>query len=185
MDERKQPTEKDSKKDDLITDLSQKDFLLPPPRIFPYRGIRLSWFAYHPAVQGIDEFSYMRSQRIFLDQWNEWCKTVELYRGEMTLSEKVVVPQLKKDAAKVLKEIDVVRDPHMLEAMAMTLWDKSGATQDETGKFIGSSEKILRHEFVTMREMNQIAKELRHQDTGMTTGFIIPANQLVRRTWSG
>jgi len=166
---------------DLITDLSK----VPPMPFHSYKGTRTSYICYHPLYHGEDTFAFDRALPVFMKQWTEWWDIAELYQDEMVLSEKVTVPQLRKDVTRILKEICAERDVYKLEALAEALWDKEGASQDPDGSYTEKSEKTSRHELPYMSELKHRASELRALDCGISLGYPIPKNMIIRHTWSG
>lgn len=150
-----------------------------------YRGVRGSYFCFHPAKHANLDTRYHEAKQIFMKMLNDWYEVCELYKDDMVLSENITPASLKKDVLKIVAEIDQKQEVYKLEALAMILWDKEGAQQREDGTFEKGSEKIESHFLPTMTEVSKLADELLAADVGVQLKDAIPESQLTRHTWTG
>ena len=73
---------------------------------FSYNGERTSHMVYHPVKHGSTEVAWPVVQKEFVRMYKEWLDVTELYEDEMTLTEHIVSPEVRKDILKILDEIE-------------------------------------------------------------------------------
>ena len=141
---------------------------------YPYRGIRATWFAYHPAVHGplgrdglwdICAAEFHKTLKDF------YAVATDMYSSHQNWSETVGGPAWRKEILEILASIekDYAKDVYMLEALASQIYDVEKRT----------AQRVLPY----LKELEPVAGELRFEDSGLHPKSISP-NGIVRRGWA-
>jgi hypothetical protein len=151
----------------------------------PYRGIRTSFFVYHPKLNPNIVTAFDEALKVFHAQLQAHINVAEMYNGEMTRHEAVLPKDTLKGIKQLLIEIEAKRDVYILEALAEALWDKEGANQDAAGNFEGESEKTDKHFLPFFADLEERAKVIRAEDFGLTVGRTFGKADIIKRSWVG
>lgn len=179
-----------AKLDQMKLDLAAKQAAIASkPKIIevPYHGCRTSWFCYHPKLNINLDTAFDEAMKSFMAQLTTWYDVCELVEDEVSVrsDKRIVTKDVKKDIKRMLQEIENIKDPYLVEALAMVLWDKVGAEQATDGTFLPGSEKATHHDLTLMSELKQMAEDIRFEDLGIKLARSTGAAELNRRTFTG
>lgn len=151
----------------------------------PYNGVRTSMFVYHPKQMPNQATAYLEAKKLFLSMCSAWYDVADIYNEEEKLHATVIPQETKKGIDMLLREMDEIQNPYLLESLSFFLWDKEGASQMSDGKFEGGSEKVDKHFLPTMKEIQDFANEIKSEDLGITTTRGMVKGPITRHTWTG
>jgi hypothetical protein len=149
-----------------------------PPRksliTYPYRGVRRSYFVYHPAYDGPrdQDGQWDKIAKVFRQKLDDFCDVCELYGDQQTMSEVVGGSKWKKDVLKLFNAIEKDgKDIYYLEALAEQIFD----VEDRT------SQRVLPYH----DELKTRVSNLKLEDLGLSTdGHLVNPKGIVQRGWA-
>lgn len=147
---------------------------MPSDIIFPYRGVRASYYVYHPALDGLSDVDgqWEKCARRFHDTLNDFCGVATLYTDNETRHETVGGQEWKKDVLKLFSAVEKDgKDVYVLEALANVIFD--------------TDEKTAQRMLPYHEELKKASSEIRAEDLnlGLGTGQIMSPKSIVRRGW--
>lgn len=143
------------------------------PNILAYRGVRRSYYVYHPGHHGPreKEGQWEATVERFNKTFNDFCAVCVMYTDHESLHEAVGGPAWKKDVLKLVKECEKDdKNVYALESLAETIFDVESRT----------SQRMLPY----FSEIQKRGVEIRAEDFGLSlNGQIASPAEIVRRSW--
>ncbi len=148
--------------------------LKKPIITFPYRGVRRSYFVYHPAYNGAKDKpgQWEATAERFLTMLEGFCDVCELYGDQQTHSETVGGPKWKREIMSLFRAIEKeTKEVYELEALAEQIFDVEDRTK----------QRVLPYH----SELKTRSTTIRLEDLGMTTGKgLVDPKGIVQRGWA-
>jgi len=141
---------------------------------YPYRGVRRSYFVYHPAYNGPSdkEGQWEETAHRFREMLENFCDVCELYGDQQTHSETVGGQKWKKEVLSLFNAIEREgKDVYGLEALAEQVFDVD--------------DRLAQRMLPYHRELKERVTNLRLEDLGLSTdGHLVNPKGIVRRNWA-
>lgn len=141
---------------------------------YPYRGVRTSYYVYHPAKDGPSDKDgqWERAAREFRQLVDNFCDVSELYSDQQTHHEVVGGEKWKKEVMRLLNAVEKDgRDVYQLEALAEAIFDRD----------IKIEQRVLPYH----EELKKRSGGLRAEDLNLSIdGSAMDPNGIIRRGWA-
>lgn len=146
-----------------------------PKPLFPYKGVRRSWYVFHPALHGPSYVEGLWENTVtknFHQLLNDFAAVAEMYSEHESMHEKVGGDKWKKDVMLMYNSIAREdKDVYQLEALAEVVFDRDNKVE----------QRIL----PTHDEIRRRSTELRAEDMGLSLdGSPVNPNTLIKRGWA-
>lgn len=150
-----------------------------PPRkpaiTYPYKGVRRSWYVYHPAMHGPSDRDgqWEACSNRFHRLLNDFVEVAELYTDQQTHHDVVGGDRWKKEVIRLFNSIEREgKDTYQLESLAEVIFDRDT--------------KIEQRNLPYQREIKDGASRLRGEDFNLTLtgGGLVDPRGIINRGWA-
>ena len=142
--------------------------------LFPYRGVRRSWYVYHPAYHGpsYNEGVWDEAAKRFHKDLGGFIDAAELYSDQQKHHETVGGDVWKREVQKLFNAIEKERNVYQLEALAAVIFDRD--------------DKCTQRTLPYHSEVRKLSDEMRAEDLNLSLdGGLVNPKSIVRRGWAG